>query len=205
VSDTGTGIPTEALGLVFEPFFTTKEDGKGSGLGLSMVYGFAKQSRGHVMIYSEPGHGTTVRLYVPRAGSGVSSDAVVAPPEAPESVHGTTILVVEDKAEVREVVIRQLTELGYRALDADSGAAALAIIEADHPIDVLFTDIIMPGMTGVELAEEAQRRRPDLKVVFTSGFANILDADLERTKVIGSLLSKPYRKRDLARQIREAL
>jgi two-component system, cell cycle sensor histidine kinase and response regulator CckA len=201
VSDSGTGMPPEVLAQVFEPFFTTKEDGRGSGLGLSMVYGFAKQSRGHIKIYSEAGHGTTVRLYLPRATTEGSDEAVEEALES-EAVGEATILVVEDKPEVRQVVVRQLAELGYRILEAENAAAALVIIASDQHIDVLFTDVVMPGgKSGVELAEEAKQQRPSLKVVFTSGFAEILNGNEKQIKALGPLLSKPYRKQELARQI----
>jgi PAS domain S-box-containing protein len=206
VSDTGTGIPPEVLGRVFEPFFTTKPHGKGTGLGLSMVYGFVKQSRGHVKIYSEVGHGTTVRLYLPRAGSGPVLSATGPLVALHDAVPDATILLVEDNAEVRDVTARQLTELGYRVVEAKDGPSALEILRQGRPIDLLFTDMVMPGgMTGADLAGEARNLRPDLKVLFTSGFAEAsvqsgLPPDAKR-----NLLSKPYRKRDLARRIGEIL
>ncbi len=206
ISDTGTGIPPELIARVFEPFFTTKTAGKGSGLGLSMIYGFAKQSRGHVKIYSEPGHGTTVRLYLPRAESAEIPQALETSGAASVPAGDATILVVEDKPEVRQVVVRQLEELGYRVVEAENPAAALHFIEGDQRIDVLFTDIVMPGgMTGVDLAQEARRCRPTLKVVFTSGFADILNGKEQAARALGPLLSKPYRKQDLARQIHDIL
>ncbi|MFZ5790002.1 MAG: PAS domain S-box protein [Pseudomonadota bacterium] len=206
VSDTGTGIPPGVLGRVFEPFFTTKPQGKGTGLGLSMVYGFAKQSRGHVKIYSEVGHGTTVRLYLPRAGSGPVVSATGAPVASDDAVPDATILVVEDNAEVRDVTVRQLTELGYRVVEANDGPSALGILRQGRPIDLLFTDMVMPGgMTGADLAREAQSLRPGLKVLLTSGFA---EASVQGGLPSGgkrNLLSKPYRKRDLARRVGEIL
>jgi PAS domain S-box-containing protein len=206
VSDTGTGIPPEVLARVFEPFFTTKRDGKGSGLGLSMIYGFARQSRGHVKIYSEPGHGTTVRLYLPRAPADRQLQTAEASVETLDVVAGATILVVEDKPEVRRVVSHQLAELGYQVIEADNVAAALRIVEGGERIDLLFTDIVMPGgKTGVDLAREARQHRPALKVVFTSGFAEILNGNEDEARALGALLSKPYRKYDLARQIQETL
>lgn len=206
ISDTGTGIPPEVLTRVFEPFFTTKEEGKGSGLGLSMIYGFAKQSRGHIKIYSEANYGTTVRLYLPRAPGDQKSQDMAANAETLESVAGATILVVEDKPDVRQVVALQLEDLGYRVIEAESPEAALRIIEDNERIDLLFTDIVMPGgMTGPDLAREALQHRPDLKVVFTSGFASILNGNKDEARALGPLLSKPYRKHDLARQIFEAL
>jgi CheY-like chemotaxis protein len=207
VSDTGTGIPPEILDRVFEPFFTTKAEGKGSGLGLSMIYGFAKQSRGHVKIYSEMGHGTTIRLYLPRANA-----AMEAPKEAIPDLKDlggpATILVVEDNADVRSVAVRQLNELGHRVLQAANAEAALAILREDGAIDLLFTDVIMPGaMTGDLLAREAKRLRPELKVLFASGFAEASVQNGSRSPEIDgrNLLSKPYRKPDLARRILETL
>jgi CheY-like chemotaxis protein len=208
VSDTGTGMPPEILERVFEPFFTTKAEGKGSGLGLSMVYGFAKQSGGHVKIYSEVGHGTTVRVYLPRAGSAATTEPDVhAPAEAPQR-QTATILVVEDNADVRRVVLGQLAEFGYETIEAESGDAALRLLEEDRPIDMLFTDVVMPGrMTGDELALAARRLRPGLKVLFTSGFAEVPNREGTRMREIrrGNLLSKPYRKHDLERRVREVL
>ena len=167
VTDGGEGIPADILGRIFEPFFTTKEQGKGSGLGLSMVFGFIKQSGGHVAVYSEPGAGTTFRLYLPRVAASVAS--VV---DAPAAVFGgsETVLVVEDNAAMRRVVIRQLSELGYRALEAEAVAAALDILE-NEKIDLLFTDVVMPGgANGFDLARSARARWPALKIVLTSGF-----------------------------------
>jgi signal transduction histidine kinase/CheY-like chemotaxis protein len=207
VSDTGTGIPPEILERVFEPFFTTKAEGKGSGLGLSMIYGFAKQSRGHVKIYSEVGHGTTIRLYLPRANAAKEAPKDVAP-ELKTTTETATILVVEDNADVRSVAVRQLTELGYHVIQAANADSALAIIREDRPIDVLFTDVIMPGaMTGDLLAREARRLRPNLRVLFASGFAEASVQNGSRSPEIDgrNLLSKPYRKPDLARRLRETL
>ncbi|HEU0220584.1 MAG TPA: PAS domain S-box protein, partial [Paracoccaceae bacterium] len=204
VTDTGTGIPPELLQRVFEPFFTTKPEGKGSGLGLSMVYGFAKQSGGHVKIYSEVGHGTTFRLYLPRAqGEAVAPAETVAPERQEAPVGGSTILVVDDNADVRQVVMMQLAALRYEALAAKDAAAALAILESGQRIDLLFTDIVMPGMSGFELATEARRRRPGLKVLFTSGFAE--SAAQSEPGSGGLMLSKPYRLSELSQMIRTAL
>src|ERR1700721_1118612 len=170
VSDTGAGIPGSLLDKVFEPFFTTKEVGKGSGLGLSMVYGFVKQSNGHIKIYSEEGHGTTVKLYLPRA-TGLHTTA--AEPLASSSIEGghEVVLVVEDDALVRRYVITQIESLGYTTLEASNAAEAMTIINTDATIDLLFTDVIMPGsMNGRQLVNEALKWRPLLKTLFTSGY-----------------------------------
>jgi signal transduction histidine kinase len=204
VSDTGTGIPAAMLDKVFNPFFTSKEPGKGTGLGLSMVYGFVKQSAGHIMIYSEEGHGTTIKMYLPPAtGSLLASDAGLAP-----AVQGgrETILVVEDDKLVRDYVLKQLHSLGYVTLDAANAAEALAIVEAGNKFDLLFTDVIMPGaMNGRQLANELQETKPDLKVLFTSGYTENAIIHHGRLDSGVLLLAKPYRKSDMAAMIRKAL
>jgi PAS domain S-box-containing protein len=206
VTDTGTGMPPDVLAHVFEPFFTTKEVGKGTGLGLSMIYGFAKQSGGHVKIYSEVGHGTTVRLYLPRLSSTAATAEPSATAVAPRKGGGETILVVEDNPDVRRLVLRQLRDLGYAVIEAANGPQALQILESDAAIDLLFTDVVMPGgMTGRQLAEAAKGRRPNLRTLFTSGYTEDSILRLGKLDPGVRLLSKPYRKHELATRIREAL
>ncbi|MBB4008577.1 PAS domain S-box-containing protein [Rhizobium taibaishanense] len=204
VTDTGCGMSPEIIDKVFEPFFSTKAEGKGSGLGLSMVYGFVKQSGGHVKIYSEVGHGTTIRLYMPRAMQ--AEDVEVVLDTGPISGGTETVLVVEDDEAVRDTVVALLTDLGYRVLKAVDAASALSVIESGIPIDILFTDVIMPGtLKSPELARKARERLPNLAVLFTSGYTENsivhggkLDAGVE-------LLSKPYTKEALARKFRHVL
>ena len=205
VTDTGTGMPEDVLAHVFEPFFTTKEVGKGTGLGLSMIYGFAKQSGGHAKIYSEVGHGTTVRLYLPRL-TNQSPALDSAAPTAPRKGGGETILVVEDNPDVRRLVLRQLRDLGYEVIEAANGPQALQILDGGASIDLLFTDVVMPGgMTGRQLAEAAKVRRPGLKTLFTSGYTEDSILRLGKLDPGVRLLSKPYRKHELATRIRETL
>ncbi|MGY3619376.1 ATP-binding protein [Bradyrhizobium sp. USDA 10063] len=205
VSDTGKGIPDNLLDKVFEPFFTTKDVGKGSGLGLSMVYGFVKQSNGHIKIYSEQGHGTTVKLYLPQAAGIVDAPAT----ETTISVGGhgdETILIVEDDALVREYVVTQISRFGYHTLAASNAAEGLAIIDGAERIDLLFTDVIIPGgMNGSQLATEALKRRPGLKVLYTSGYTENAIVHHGRLEPGVLLLPKPYLSSDLARMIRVAL
>lgn len=204
VSDTGAGMSPHILDKVFEPFFSTKGEGKGSGLGLSMVYGFVKQTGGHVKIYSEVGEGTTVRLYLPRALE--SEDAEVQVDSGPIKGGTETILVVEDDEEVRATVVEILTDLGYNVLKAPDASAGLIVIESGVPIDVLFTDVVMPGtLKSPELARKARERLPSLAVLFTSGYTENsivhggkLDAGVE-------LLSKPYTREALARRLRHVI
>jgi len=204
VSDTGTGIPAVILDKVFDPFFTSKGPGKGTGLGLSMVYGFVKQSAGHIEIYSEEGYGTTIKMYLP-PGTGVALEPEAG--SASEIEGGSeTILVVEDDKLVRDYVLAQLHSLGYATLDAANAAEALAIVKAGHAFDLLFTDMMMPGATnGRQLADELRNERPDLKVLFTSGYTE--DAIVHHGRLDSGvlLLAKPYRKSDLARMVRRAL
>jgi PAS domain S-box-containing protein len=204
VSDTGSGIPENIRDRVFEPFFTTKTPGKGTGLGLSMVYGFAKQSGGHVQIYSEVGQGTTIRLYLPRVGESVEQAAYAAS-AAPLAGGSESILVVEDDKLVRDYVITQLASLGYKTLAAANGPDALRLIDAGAEFDLLFTDVIMPAMNGRQLAEEAMKRRPGMRVLYTSGYTE--DAILHHGRLDPDvlLLAKPYRKADLARMVRLAI
>ncbi|HUH86058.1 MAG TPA: ATP-binding protein, partial [Stellaceae bacterium] len=205
VGDNGTGIAPEVLGRIFEPFFTTKEHGEGSGLGLAMVFGYVKQSGGHINVYSEQGVGTTFRLYLPRA-PGPVEHAEIRPAEQTPMGRGETVLVVEDNAALRRIAVRQLTQLGYAVREAENARDAVTLLEAEPGIDLLFTDVVMPGdMDGIELARFAVQRRPPTKVILTSGFSG--------TKINGDtglppntrLLSKPYRKDELARALRDAL
>jgi PAS domain S-box-containing protein len=204
ISDTGTGIPAHLLAKVFEPFFTTKQVGKGTGLGLSMVYGFVKQSGGHIKIYSEVGQGTTIKLYLPR-GSEEAGGAAEAVYDTADG--GTeTVLVVEDDELVRSYASAQLKGLGFTTYAASNAAEALAILESGVEIDLLFTDIIMPGgMNGRQLAEEVTRRYPAIAVLYTSGYTENAIVHQGRLDPGVMLLSKPYRRSDLARKIREAL
>jgi len=208
VSDTGVGIPARLIDKVFEPFFTTKDVGKGSGLGLSMVYGFVKQSNGHIKIYSEEGHGTTVKLYLPQA-AGVAgvADALAGEQGLPAFERGDkSILIVEDDALVREYVVTQISNLGYKTLAASNAMEALAIINGPDPIDLLFTDVIIPGgMNGRQLAAEALLRRPGLKILYTSGYTENAIVHHGRLDAGVLLLPKPYLSSDLARMIRTAL
>jgi signal transduction histidine kinase len=204
VTDCGHGIPASILENVFEPFFTTKDIDKGSGLGLSMVYGFVKQSGGHIKIYSEEGHGTTVRIYLPEA-EGAAQPAAPASKLPLEGGH-ETILVVEDDHLVRALVVGQIKSLGYVALTAANAAEALNVIDSPREIDLLFTDMIMPGaMNGRQLAEKALQRRESLKILFTSGYSEGAIVHHGRLDAGVLLLAKPYHKSDLARMIRTAL
>ncbi len=200
VADTGTGIPPEILPQVFEPFFTTKKMGKGSGLGLSMIYGFIKQSGGHVKIHSELDHGTTVHLYLPRAAEDRRRRGQPSEAWSGDGILGRTVLVVEDNQEVRQTVVKQLTRLGCRTLEAEGPAEALKIVETGVELDLLFTDVVMPGISGVELARKVRELRPGLKVLLTSGFSEA--AVLQNREILPfPILSKPYQSVELARKV----
>ncbi len=205
VTDTGTGIAPADIEKVFEPFFTTKAPGKGTGLGLSMVYGFAKQSGGHVKIYSEVGRGTSVKLYLPRATiEGAPAAESVADNQVTRGAE--TVLVVEDDDLVRSHVEGLLSSLGYRVVIANSGPVALKLLQEGIPVDLLFTDMVMPGgMNGKQLADEAQMQRPGLKVLFTSGYTQDAIVHQGRLDPGVHLLSKPYRRADLAKMIRHVI
>jgi PAS domain S-box-containing protein len=206
VADTGTGIPPDVLPHVFEPFFTTKGVGKGSGLGLSMVYGYARQSGGTVRIYSESGRGTEVKVYLPRADGVVASAAQEAQSAPPAARGRERILLVEDKAEVRNMAVRLLGSLGYTVTEVESADAALTLLEAGAVFDLLFTDIVMPGKaSGIDLARDFRRRFQSLPIVFTSGFSSPDVLSAEAAALAATIVAKPYRKADLAERLRSAL
>jgi PAS domain S-box-containing protein len=206
ITDSGGGMSPDVVERAFEPFFTTKEVGRGTGLGLSMVYGFVKQSRGHVKIYSEIGYGTRIMVYLPRAAAAERAAEVPgASPRAALSGH-ETILVVEDSDAVRRVAVNILRGLGYQVEEAEDGPSALRILERPEHIDLLFTDLIMPnGIDGQELARRARALRPGLKALFTSGYSEQFIKGRGPTEAGVALLSKPYRTKQLAEAVRNAL
>ena len=212
VADTGTGIPPEILDRVFDPFFTTKPAEAGSGLGLAMVHGFVKQSGGHVHIYSELGHGTTVKMYFPRLEE--SREVAASPPgvatasaqRVERASKGETILVVEDNDGVRDYARSLLTELGYTVREASNAREALSIVESGEPIDLLFTDVVLPGgVSGRQLSDQVAQSHPDLPVLFTTGYTPNAIVHHGRLDPGVSLISKPYTRQDLAAKVSEVL
>jgi PAS domain S-box-containing protein len=205
VSDTGHGMPRETLERAFEPFFTTKPRDKGTGLGLAMVYGFIKQSGGAIRLYSEPGFGTTVSLYLPLAGEAPAETEQAAPVKTAEKLGGTALLV-DDEADLLDIADAFLAELGYTVIRAGDGASALAALEQAGVIDLMVTDIIMPGkMNGIELAQKVRALRPGIKVIYTSGFP--AEALAERSGKLegGPLLHKPYQRAEFADMVRKSV
>ncbi|MFZ0559133.1 MAG: CHASE3 domain-containing protein [Methylovirgula sp.] len=205
ITDTGQGIPPEIVSKVFDPFFTTKPIGKGTGLGLSQVYGFVKQSHGHIKIYSEAGNGTAVKIYLPRLIGETKQVKHAALPQVRSGTRDEVILVVEDDPLMRQMSADALRDLGYTVLDSGSATEALAIIDASPEIRLLFTDVVMPDVNGKKLADEALRRRPDLKVLFTTGYTRnavvhggVLDPGV-------NFLSKPFGLEQLASKVRTIL
>jgi nitrogen-specific signal transduction histidine kinase/ActR/RegA family two-component response regulator len=206
VSDNGVGMAPEVAARAFEPFFTTKETGKGSGLGLAMVYGFAKQSGGHARIYSEPGLGTTVKLFLPRFQGAAEPVASAGARAVTQPTGSESILVVEDEDDVRKLVCRILAGLGYRIVQARDGAAALEVLEREQAIDLLWTDVVLPGgMSGPEIARRARLLRPSLKVLFASGYTGSAIQELGPPIADVPLISKPFTIEDLAQAVRTAL
>jgi PAS domain S-box-containing protein len=207
ITDTGTGMAPDVVERAFDPFYTTKEPGRGTGLGLSMVHGFVKQSLGHVRIYSEVGHGTSVKIYLPRVGdNGDTADPAMDLPAEVTPAGRETVLVVEDADPVRDMVFRMLDSLGYRVLQAADGPTALAVLRSEPDIDLLFTDLVMPnGMSGQDLLVEARTLCPSLKAVFTSGYSLEFISDGDDAFADVPLLRKPYRKKDIAALVRNVL
>jgi PAS domain S-box-containing protein len=204
VTDTGAGMSPDVIRQAFEPFFTTKPDGRGTGLGLSMVYGFVKQSGGHIKIYSEAGQGTTIRFYLPRSVQ--SEDRLVDLDKTPAVGGSEMVLVAEDDESVRETVVAMLSDLGYRVLKAKDAQSALSIVESGMPIDLLFTDVVMPGsLKSTELARKARERMPNLAILFTSGYTENSIVHSGRLDENVELLSKPYSREALARKLRHVL
>jgi len=204
VSDTGTGMDEEVAARAFEPFFTTKDAGKGTGLGLSMVYGFARQSGGHATLKSRLGTGTSVEILLPLAAHG--SEVVVESKAEAESRGAETVLLVEDDDEVRVATTKLLTGLGYRVIGAQDGATALMLVQRQQGLDLLLTDVVLgTGMSGPELAREARRLRPDLKVLFVSGYVRDAAAFEHGLDQDAHFLPKPFQKDELARKLRIAL
>lgn len=205
MSDTGTGMDQETLSRVFEPFFTTKSEGKGTGLGLSQVYGFVKQSHGHVKLYSEVGEGTTVKIYLPRLVGNLAEHDLGDRVIAPEAAVGETILVVEDDEDVRTYSVAALRELGYIVLEAADGPSALAILESRH-VDLVFTDVVLPGgISGADVVARARVNRPGLKALFTSGYSRNAIVHHGRLDRGVSLIPKPFTYEDLAARVRDIL
>jgi CheY-like chemotaxis protein len=207
VSDNGTGMTKDVLARAFEPFFTTKPAGRGTGLGLSTIYGFVKQSNGHVAIYSERGKGTTVNLYLPRhrdmAGlPAAEGEALAAAPSAT----GERILVVEDNPEVRALAVKRLERLGYRVLECATAADAVARLAGTLEVEAVFSDIVMAGgLSGFDLARWIQANRPGLPIVLASGFAEDIASEGDRTPANLPILRKPYTQADIARALRDAI
>ncbi|HWE99867.1 MAG TPA: ATP-binding protein [Caulobacteraceae bacterium] len=205
VTDSGTGMPAAVLAQVFEPFFTTKPPGQGTGLGLSQVHGFMKQSGGHVRIYSEVGHGTTVKLYLPRSSEAEMQAEAISGPRPTAQARGVTVLVVEDEAGVRDFATQALAEIGFEVISAPNAAAALRELEERPEIGVLLTDVVMPGVNGRQLADAARRSRPDLRVVFMTGYTRnaivhngVLDQGVR-------LLNKPFTIAELEAEFNDLL
>ncbi|RZL70533.1 MAG: response regulator, partial [Sphingomonas sp.] len=207
VSDTGTGMTPEVIAKAFDPFFTTKPLGLGTGLGLSMIYGFARQSGGHVRIYSEVGEGTNVCIYLPRHfGEAEDAEAVTQHTDAPRANAGETVLVVDDEPTVRMLVVEVLEELGYAAIEAADGASGLKLLQSDIRIDLLVTDVGLPGgMNGRQMADAARIGRPDLKILFITGYAE--------NAVVGNghldpgmhVMTKPFAMEALATRIKDLI
>jgi CheY-like chemotaxis protein len=208
VSDTGCGMPPDVLARVFEPFFTTKPIGQGTGLGLSMIYGFAKQSGGHVRIHSQVGQGTEVSLYVPRHPDEAAQEALETLEGLPVSRlqgEGEILLVVEDDPAVRMIVIDELNELGYTTLEAMDGPTAIPILQSSQKIDLLISDVGLPGMNGRQIAEIGRQHRPGLPVLFMTGYAQSAAARSEFLAPGMEMISKPFSMDEMAAKIRDML
>ena len=207
VTDNGCGMTPDVVDKALEPFFTTKAIGQGTGLGLSMVYGFIKQSQGHIRIYSEPGSGTTVRLYLPRVESDASRVSTTTKSDAiPSALDGETVLIVEDDPMVRKLIVQLLTGLNYQIIEAENGPAALEMLASAGRVDMLLTDLVLPeGMNGSQLASAIREVRPDIRVLFMSGYAAGAVVNNGMMDEGTPLLSKPFRKAELARQVRAVL
>jgi CheY-like chemotaxis protein len=205
VTDTGVGMSKDVLSHAFDPFYTTKPIGQGTGLGLSQVFGFVKQSGGHVKLYSEVGEGTTVKIYLPRYYGEASLDEV-QPPAAEARGHATeTILVVEDDDDVRIYSTEGLRDLGFTVLEAHDGASALRVLELHPEVALLLTDVGLPNMNGRQLADEARRRNPTLRVLFTSGYARNAIVHQGRLDPGVELLTKPFTRAELGARVRDVL
>jgi PAS domain S-box-containing protein len=206
VTDTGIGMDAATVAQAFEPFFTTKPVGQGTGLGLSQIYGFVKQSGGHVKIYSEPGQGTTVKLYLPRLAAEAADGSDAEQELLPEAGNEETVLVLEDDDDVRSYSTEILRELGYRVLEAHDGASALRILDQQPQVNLLFTDVVLPGgMTGAQVAAQARTVRPSLKVLFTTGYARNAIIHHGRLDKGVQLITKPFSFNDLATKVRDIL
>jgi signal transduction histidine kinase len=204
VTDSGAGMSRETIDHAFEPFFTTKEAGKGTGLGLSQVYGFMKQSGGHVKIYSEPGEGTTIKLYLPRR-EGDEADISSDSSEGSDHGQGETILIVEDDDGVRQYAAEILRDLNYQIIEAKDSATALRLLDAEKQFDLLLTDVVLPGKNGRELADEVERKRPEVKIIFMTGYSRNAIVHHGRLDAGTELIPKPLIERSLARKIRQVL